>query len=123
MSSGPKIQRAQRRRREVALTLSDDARARLEELAEERQESRSAVVEELILSIHERIDDAAQRAIAHVRAVDAALAKHEQSELARFAAAIAAEESAPVDGEPQAGAGDEAAEAAGPRGFCASMPS
>ena len=49
VSSGPKIQRAQRKRREVALTLSDEARARLEELAEERQESRSAVVEDLIL--------------------------------------------------------------------------
>lgn len=50
MTSGPNIARSARKRRPIELTLSDDARARLEALAEERGESRSAVVEELILS-------------------------------------------------------------------------
>lgn len=48
--SGPSTPRHKRTRREIALTLSDEARARLEHLAEERGESRSAVVEELILA-------------------------------------------------------------------------
>jgi hypothetical protein len=41
-----------RRRKPVALTLSDAARARLDELAEARGESRSATVEALVLAAH-----------------------------------------------------------------------
>lgn len=41
---------ARRNRRMVTLTLSDEARARLDELAEERRQTRSAAVETLILA-------------------------------------------------------------------------
>lgn len=50
MSSGPNIARDKRKRRKIEVSLSDDARARLEQLAEERGESRSAVIEDLVLS-------------------------------------------------------------------------
>jgi len=50
MSSGPNIPRSARKRRKLEVSLSDEARARLEALAEERGESRSEVVEDLILS-------------------------------------------------------------------------
>ena len=48
---------AQRRRKMVSLTLSDEARARLAVLAEERGTSRSQVVEALILGVSLAVND------------------------------------------------------------------
>lgn len=47
--SGRTIPTSQRHRKQIMLTLSDEARARLEALAEGSGESRSAVVERLVL--------------------------------------------------------------------------
>lgn len=49
MTSGPNIPRSQRKRRKIELSLSDEAHARLEALAEAFGVSRSEVVERLVL--------------------------------------------------------------------------
>jgi hypothetical protein len=47
--SGPSVPRAERTRRAIEVTLSDEARARLAELAEARGVSRSELVEALVM--------------------------------------------------------------------------